>query len=51
MERAKMLVTQTNASLIDIALQVGFQNTSHFTRVFKGTYGRTPGQMRSQPAA
>jgi transcriptional regulator GlxA family with amidase domain len=47
MERAKMLVAQTDASLIDIALQVGFENTSHFNRVFKSIHGKTPGQMRN----
>jgi len=47
MEAAKRLMTEPNRSLLDIALDIGFQTQSHFTSVFKRLTGKTPGQWRN----
>ncbi|MDF0516930.1 AraC family transcriptional regulator [Bradyrhizobium yuanmingense] len=46
-ERAQELLRQTDVSLVDIALTVGFQTQAHFTTVFKRFVGDTPYQWRS----
>ncbi len=48
LERAKHLLTHTNASLIEIALEVGFESAGHFSRIFAKTYGQTPSRLRAQ---
>lgn len=48
LERAKHLLTQTDASLIEIALDVGFESAGHFSRIFAKTYGQTPSRLRAQ---
>jgi transcriptional regulator GlxA family with amidase domain len=48
LERAKHLLTQTNASLIEIALEVGFESAGHFSRIFAKAYGQTPSRLRAQ---
>lgn len=50
LERAKQLVLQTNAPLIDIALDVGFENASHFARQFRKTFGQSPAKLRAATA-
>ncbi|MCK3777057.1 GlxA family transcriptional regulator [Ensifer sesbaniae] len=47
LERAKHLLTQTDASLIEIALEVGFESAGHFSRTFAKTFGQSPRQMRA----
>lgn len=49
LSHAKSMVTQTRASMLDVALEVGFENASHFSRVFKRVYGKTPSAVRLQP--
>jgi transcriptional regulator GlxA family with amidase domain len=46
-ERAKTLLSHSKVSMIEIALDVGFENASHFTRTFKRIFGATPSKMRS----
>ncbi|WP_208639169.1 helix-turn-helix domain-containing protein [Bradyrhizobium forestalis] len=46
-ERAQELLLRADASLVDIALTVGFQTQAHFTTVFKRFAGNTPYQWRS----
>lgn len=48
MRRARSLVLQTSKPLIDIALEVGFANSSHFGRRFRQTFGCTPNVLRSR---
>lgn len=51
--RAKVLLAQSEEPLVNVALDVGFQNQSHFTTVFKRIAGTTPGRWRAstcQPA-
>ncbi|MCY1305135.1 HTH-type transcriptional regulator CdhR [compost metagenome] len=47
LDRAKHLLTQTDASLIEIALEVGFESAGHFSRTFAKTFGQSPRQMRA----
>jgi AraC family transcriptional regulator len=43
-QRARTEVAQAKRPLSMIALDAGFADQSHFTRVFKQTFGETPGQ-------
>jgi AraC-type DNA-binding domain-containing proteins len=45
-EEGKRLLTNTNFSIIDIALATGFEDQSYFTKVFKKYTGLTPKQFR-----
>ena len=47
LERARHLLLQTKAPLIDIALEVGFENASHFARLFRKAYGQSPTDLRT----
>jgi AraC family transcriptional regulator len=41
-ERAKQLLKQQATSISDIALDCGFANQTHFTKVFRQMTGMTP---------
>jgi AraC family transcriptional regulator len=43
-ERARVEVANGNRPLSAIAVDAGFTDQSHFTRVFRQTFGQTPGQ-------
>jgi AraC family transcriptional regulator len=43
-ERARAAIARGDANLSMIALDAGFSDQSHFTRVFRQTFGETPGQ-------
>jgi AraC family transcriptional regulator len=45
-ERAQEMLVGTSMRLVDIALSVGFQSQSHFTRVFKRYAGQPPRAWR-----
>jgi AraC family transcriptional regulator len=45
-EQAQSLLKQTDVPLAQVALEVGFANQSHFTRVFKQQLGLTPRAYR-----
>ncbi|TPK78175.1 GlxA family transcriptional regulator [Mesorhizobium sp. B2-4-17] len=47
LERAKQLLMQTRAPMIEIAIEVGFENASHFARLFHKTFGQPPSKYRS----
>jgi AraC-like DNA-binding protein len=47
-ELAKTALKKTNSSIYDIALQMGFSETSSFDRVFKTKTGYTPQQYRKK---
>lgn len=51
LERARHLLERTKAPLIDVALAVGFVNSSHFSRVFKGEYGLSAIEWRNASRA
>jgi AraC family transcriptional regulator len=48
-ERANLLLTTTDLTITDIALQVGFSSQSHLTQHFKRLTRMTPKQVRSSP--
>ncbi|WP_137155988.1 GlxA family transcriptional regulator [Rhizobium sp. FKL33] len=47
LEKAKQLLLQTKAPLIDIATQVGYDNASHFARLFREAFGERPTKFRT----
>lgn len=46
LERAKALMAETDASLCQIALESGFCDQAHMTRIFQQFAGGTPGSWR-----
>jgi AraC family transcriptional regulator len=45
-ERAHQLIQSSDAPLADIAFETGFASQSHLNRVYRQTYGLTPGAAR-----
>ncbi|HXV29865.1 MAG TPA: GlxA family transcriptional regulator [Sinorhizobium sp.] len=50
LERARQILLMTKKPIIEVALDVGFVNSSHFTKEFRRTYGRTPAEIRDSAA-
>ena len=46
MEKAKLLLTATQKPIGDIALELGFSSSSHFSSVYKSYYGISPNKYR-----
>ena len=44
--KAKELMTQSKYTLSEIAYKVGYNDAAYFTRIFKKTTGKTPGEFR-----
>lgn len=51
MRRAATLLTTTNLSVSEIALEVGYLSLSHFSRVFYHYFGKTPRAFRQHSRA
>lgn len=47
LELSKALLMNTNKSITQITIEVGFSDPGYFSRIFKMTYGTTPSQFRS----
>lgn len=47
-ERAKLLLTTTQLSLLEICHAVGYASQSHFSHIFKQNMGLSPRDYRSQ---
>jgi AraC-like DNA-binding protein len=47
-DHAAQLLTSTRFPIIDIALDSGFNNRQHFSRVFREIYGSTPSEFRKR---
>lgn len=47
-EEAKMLLTLTDQSILDISVSLNFNDQSYFTKVFKEFVGMTPKQYRAE---
>ena len=47
-DHAAQLLTSTRFPVIEIALDSGFNNRQHFTRVFREIYGSTPSEYRKR---
>jgi AraC-like DNA-binding protein len=45
---AKKLLMQTHNSIADVAFDSGFENTAHFSRLFKQKTGITPMEYRKK---
>jgi AraC-like DNA-binding protein len=45
-DRSKLLLLETKLPISEIAYQLGFQYSQHFTRLFKAKTGMTPNQYR-----
>lgn len=43
---AARLLTTTNSTILEIAIQTGFDNLSYFNRLFRRKYGTTPSKYR-----
>lgn len=50
LERARQILLMTKKPIIEVALDVGFVNSSHFTKEFRRAYGRTPAEIRDTAA-
>ncbi len=50
LDRARLLLVQTNMSIIDVALACGFVSASHFSKCYRDFFGRTPRKERGVPA-
>ncbi|WP_298144440.1 response regulator transcription factor [Flavobacterium sp.] len=46
-EKSKALLSETDMNVLQIALEVGFENQSHFSQVFKKHTGYTPENYRN----
>jgi AraC family transcriptional regulator len=47
MERAKTLLLESRASVVEVAHAVGLSNVSHFRRMFRAHLGMLPGELRN----
>lgn len=47
-ERAQYLIATTNNTFLEIALNTGFSNLPHFSKIFKQIVNLTPGEYRNQ---
>ena len=50
-ERAKQLLRSTDRTILDIALEVGFSDQSHFSRVFRDRTDSSPARYRTSLGA
>ena len=48
MLNAKMLVVDTERTLVEIAEMVGYDTYNGFFKAFKGTFGVSPSEMREK---
>lgn len=48
LDRARHLLIQSEASVVEIAIACGFDSPGHFSRVYKSAYGVTPMQQRGR---
>src|SRR5262249_14548981 len=51
LKHAQMLLQQSTGSILDVALECGFADPSHFTRQYRLQFGETPGHARRRYAA
>jgi len=51
LHRARNLLVQSELSVTEIAMACGFSTTSHFSKVFRGFFGRTPFSFRAAAGA
>src|SRR3546814_20523840 len=49
LNRARLLLLQTNMSVIDVALACGFVSASHFSKCYRDYFGKNPRHERRLP--
>ena len=49
LKRAKSILESSNKTIREIAFESGFNNASHFSRVFKDAFGMNPSDLRNVP--
>src|SRR3546814_15040024 len=49
LNKARLLLLQTNMSVIDVALACGFVSASHFSKCYRDLFGPTPPQEPRLP--
>jgi transcriptional regulator GlxA family with amidase domain len=49
LNRARLLLLQTNMPVIDVALACGFVSASHFSKCYRDFFGKTPRKERNIP--
>lgn len=49
LNKSRLLLLQTNMSVIDVALACGFVSASHFSKCYRDFFGRTPRKERGLP--
>ena len=49
LNKARLLLLQTDMSVIDVALACGFVSASHFSKCYRDFFGRTPRKERGLP--
>lgn len=47
LERARNLLTQTDMSVIEVALACGFTSAAHFSKCYRASFGTTPYRQRA----
>ncbi|WP_417763098.1 helix-turn-helix domain-containing protein [Shewanella sp.] len=47
-DKAKQLLRETNLNVLEVAMSVGYANSSHFARLFRKETGTTPSAYRCQ---
>jgi AraC-like DNA-binding protein len=47
LEKARKLLVNTELSVTDISLEIGFESISHFNRLFNRRFGSSPGKFAS----
>ncbi len=47
-DEAKRLLRETKRSVVDVALDVGYTNPSHFAQLFRRATGLSPSDYRQQ---
>jgi len=47
LKHARLLLSQPHRSISEIAFDCGFENLSHFSRVFRQRFGHSPSALRS----
>jgi len=47
LNRARNLIVQSEQAITEIAMACGFTSTSHFSRVYRDHFGKSPGNQRS----
>jgi YesN/AraC family two-component response regulator len=45
---AKKLLEQTDMTILDISLEVGYQDPSYFSKIFRKKEGMNPGDYRNK---